>query len=438
MNKVKNWMVRLKPSFQKKIFQELIDNEGGSINAGRSLCTPASSIRGYKNLYSKSVPEEIINKLIRKKITSSSKVKEETLETFAKEDLVNSLLDKGREKRRNQLRKWKEKIPSICKIIENGWINFEKWFLSYQKLINFGARKFNYIKTEKSYIEISYETHSGKQKKNFVLKFPRRIKLDKHFAYFFGLWCGDRAGGKRFGICNQNASIIHLTETFLIKNYQKIEKILYISNKLSLPSIKYDKKFAHSGIKGWALSVHSTNGIFSSFFHYLQDNFEEFLKFFPDIFSFFAGLFDAEGNISLHNKSFRWACRNQRFVRIYTHLLRDEGLYNGYDGKCIICYNKEKFYREIFPYLKHDKKVNYASFLCRGEGTPPKEIHKILDYSKCQPNKTAKEIAKALKKGNIYSELKLLSDFGFVSYDGYPHKVRLTPRGLESLGDIKL
>lgn len=36
--------------------------------------------------------------------------------------------------------------------------------------------------------------------------------------------------------------------------------------------------------------------------------------------------------------------------------------------------------------------------------------------------KTAKELSKALNKNKIYSELKLLSDFSFISYKGYPYR----------------
>ena len=61
------------------------------------------------------------------------------------------------------------------------------------------------------------------------------------FIYFFGLWCGDRAGGKRFGICNQNEAIIKFTKKFLKKNYQKIEKFLYIQKDLAAPKVDYDK-----------------------------------------------------------------------------------------------------------------------------------------------------------------------------------------------------
>jgi hypothetical protein len=281
--------------------------------------------------------------------------------------------------------------------------------------------------------------HSKGIKKDFVLKFPRKIKVDDNFIYFFGLWCGDRAGGGRFGICNQNKNIIKFVESFLVANYQKIDRILYISKGLTLPPINYDKKFViDKEIKGWVLSVHSTNGVFSSFFRHLQSYLREFLSIINNRNIFFAGLFDAEGNVSLHNKSFRWACKNPELIKIYTDFLRNEGLYNRYDGGCLIAYDRERFYKEIYPHLKQDKKANYVAFLCRGEGPLPKEVIRVLNYIGNKQDKTPKEITKALKENKVYSELKLLSDFGFVAYEGFPHKFTITPKGLKSLGDLKL
>ena len=279
-------------------------------------------------------------------------------------------------------------------IIEGNELSFEKWFDSYYKLINFGIRKFNYIKKEKKVIEISYTTHSKNIKKEFIIKFPKKIKLDKEFIYFFGLWCGDRAGGKRFGICNQNNEIIKFTEYFLEKNYQKIEKILYIHKDLPIPKISYDKVYLiDKEIKGWVLSVHSINGILASFFHYVQSYLEYLLSNIKNKNPFFAGLFDAEGNVSLYNKSFRWACSNQKLIEIYSSFLKEEGLYHSYDGHCIISNNLNKFYKDIFPYLRHTNKRNLVELMVKGRGVL-QSLHKnILIHIKDFPGSSAKLIS---------------------------------------------
>ena len=53
--------------------------------------------------------------------------------------------------------------------------------------------------------------------KEFNVTLPQKITLDDDFIYFFGLWCGDRAGGKRLGVCNQNREVLEFVEIFLKK-----------------------------------------------------------------------------------------------------------------------------------------------------------------------------------------------------------------------------
>ena len=419
-------MVVLIPKFQKILFQRVVDKFGGSLKASKVLGIPAVSIRGYKNLRFKSVPKKIINKLLEHNITNSLELNKKTKSIFNKKELTKKNLDKGRKIRNQKLKEWKKEIPELKLILNKNSLDFERWFYSYKKLINFGARKFNYIKKERDYLEVSYTTHSNKDKKEFILKFPRKIVIDHRFIYFFGLWCGDRAGGKRFGICNQNKDILDFTEDFLKKNYQNVEKILYISKSLKEPDIFYDKKFIiDKEIKGWVLSVHSINGIFSSFFYYLQNYLEDFLRKINNLECFFAGLFDAEGNVSLYNKSFRWACKNEKLVNIYSKYLNKVGLYDRYDGCCLISYNKNSFYNNLLPYLKHGKKIKHSLFLCKGEGEIPEDLKKVLIYLKKNPLSTQKEIAKALKKSKVYSELGLLREFGFILVEGHPLRFKL-------------
>lgn len=59
----------------------------------------------------------------------------------------------------------------------------------------------------------------------------------------------------------------------------------------------------------------------------------------------------------------------------------------------------------------------------------------ILEYIKDNPNKTAKAISKALKKDSIYTELELLNDLKFISHKDYPHRLKITIKGLMSLGE---
>ncbi|HUS49017.1 MAG TPA: hypothetical protein VMZ91_02575 [Candidatus Paceibacterota bacterium] len=430
-----NRMIKLNPSFQRELFTRVIRKYKDSFKASEVLKFPASSIRAYKNLYFKSIPRRIIQDLIKHRIMNSSELDKNILSYFNKKDQIRSSLNKGRELRKNHFKKLKEKIPSLREIISSNKIDVLKWFKSYQHLLNTPFRKLN-VQYEKDYFILTYKNFAKKEFREFSVKIPNSFSLDEDFIYFFGLWCGDRSGGKRFGVCNKNNEILNFTEKFLKQQYQNIEKILTISKGVKEPKLNYDKKFViNHDKKGWVLSIHSNNGILSSFFYYLQSQLDFFLLDIQKKEIFFAGLFDAEGNVSLYNKSFRWACKNNSLIKIYSKHLKDMGLFERYDGNCLISYNLSDFYKQIFPYLKHKDKLNKTLFLCTGKGNLPVEHLKILTHLKKEPKKTAQEIAKALKKNKIYSELRLLTDFGFISSNGYPHRFEIALKGIKSLGD---
>ena len=428
-------MIKINSSFQKEMFTRVINKYGDSFKSSKALKLPASSIRAYKNLYFQSIPKRIIQNLLNLKIITSFELDKNTISYFNKEDQIRNCLDKGLESRKEHFRKLREKIPSLREILSSSGLDVLKWFESYQNFLNIPFRKLE-IRYEKEYFTLTYQNFDRTEVKEFSVKIPHFFKLDDEFIYFFGLWCGDRSGGKRFGICNKNPEVLRFTENFLRKHHQKIEKILIVSKGVKEPNIPYDKKFViDNDKKGWVLSTHSNNGVLSSFFHYLQSHLDIFLSNIQKKEIFFAGLFDAEGNVSLYNKSFRWACKKDSLIKIYSKHLQDIGLFQRYDGDCLISYNLPRFYDKIFPYLKHGDKLNKTLFLCTGNGKLPTEHLEILNHLKKEPMKTAQEIAKALKKNKIYSELRLLTDFGFISSYGYPHKFEIASKGLKSLGD---
>jgi hypothetical protein len=427
-------MLKLKPFFQKEIFSKIIKKYNGSINASKYLQIPASSIRGYKNLYSNTVPKTLIKSIINLGIINQSELNKNLILVTKKQDIINNSLDFGREKRNKNLLRLKKEIPLLKEVMHSNELNVKLWLNKHLLLANTGFRKVSY-KEKENYIILKYKNFARDGFKDFKVRIPKAFKLNNEFLYFLGLWCGDRAGGKRFGICNQNRKIIEFTKEFLIKNYQEVEKILYLSKKIEEPKVRYDKKFYLDKEKGWVLSVHSTNGFLSSFFHYLLLNLEEFLSLIKNRCPFFAGLFDAEGNVSLYNKSFRWACKNEELIKIYSKFLGNMGLYKRYDGGCLVSYNKKDFYNKIFPYLKHSKKIELSFFLCTGKGKLPENIKIIFNYIKKNPHKTAKEIAKALKKSKVYSELSLLNKFKFISSEGYPLKFKINKEMKNISGD---
>src|SRR3989344_4349636 len=425
---------KLNKSFQKEIFERVIRKYGGSINSARYLKIPASSIRGYKNLYFSHVPKSLIDKLISYGVIKIGKTKKYTISTVNKSNLISNNLENGRKIRAKTLNKLKKDIPKISEILNLNRINIEKWFEKYLQLLNSGFRKISYS-IEKDVILIEYFNFDGISNKKFKVSIPKKVNIDNEFVYFFGLWCGDRAGGKRIGICNQNKEILEFTDYFLKKHNQKIERILYISPSLKLPKIKYHKKYlTHDEIMGWCLSIHSVNGIFSSFFYYLQDNIYEFLNLIKNKEAFFAGLFDAEGNVSLYNKSFKWACKNEKLIKIYMNTLNNLSLKNTYDGSSIVCYDKINFLNKIFPLIKHSDKINKTKILCNLGGEPLEEHKKLLKFIKKYPQFNQKQIAKALKKKKVYSELMVLKEMDLISSTGYPHSYGITSKGLRSIG----
>ena len=118
------------------------------------------------------------------------------------------ILNYGRQFRINQIKKWKEEIPSIKELVKNNEILLENWFIKNIKLINFGARQFDLIKKQDNKIKLIYTNYANSKKKVFINYLPIKIKIDNDFQYFFGLWCGDRLGSGRFGVANKNKGLL--------------------------------------------------------------------------------------------------------------------------------------------------------------------------------------------------------------------------------------
>ena len=82
----KEFMFKLKPEFQKEIFEKVENKNKSSIKASKYLKVPASSIRCYKNLYFNSVPNNILQRIVNLGIIT----KEDLFLTD--EDVYNKLL----------------------------------------------------------------------------------------------------------------------------------------------------------------------------------------------------------------------------------------------------------------------------------------------------------------------------------------------------------
>ena len=321
-------------------------------------------------------------------------------------------------------------------MFKNNVISVEEWFRHYKKLIDFGARQIKNIEIGKHQIKLTYTNYSKGKKKEFVNFLPTQIFVDADFQYFFGLWCGDRLGSGRFGVCNKNKDINMFTSFYLKKLHQQPKFILQYSNLKNIPKLDYPLDGYYeckSSAKGYVINVGVVNGILFSLFDYFRQELDTVLTQIPDKALFFAGLFDAEGNVFLEDSCFRWACLNMREVEIYKKHLNELGLYHRYDGCNLVTYNKEAFIRFILPYLKHPDKINKARLVCYGIGTLDKRLLAVLHLIHKNPGLTHKIITKTLKRAKRYAQIKFLEKLGYLKSQGYPKRLYITAKGMETI-----
>lgn len=344
-------------------------------------------------------------------------------------------LSLGREIRKRQLQNWKKEIPSINQIITKNHINLEIWFDKYLKLINYGYRKFKKIEKKGNKINIEYYNYSNSKKVLFRNSLPKKIKINKEFQYFFGLWCGDRIGKGRFGVVNQNKEIIFFTDYYLKKLYQTPKIVLMVSPKCEVPEygIKVNQTLVYSSIKSYGYYVYSQNNTLFTFFDYLYQNLDYVLSNLPNKNIFFAGLFDAEGNVFLEDKCVRWSCKTKRLIKIYVKYLKELHLYDRYDGYNFVAYNLLNFLKLVYPFIKHKGKVNNINLLFNCNGELSNRFLIILTHIYNNPGEKVKDVAKALKRVKLYAQIRFLEDYNYVHSEGYPKTVYLTIKGLKEL-----
>ncbi len=389
----------------------------------------------YKNGRVNNISKEMLNKIIALLNINKDTISSNVISTFSRELETNNALIKGRETRKQQLNAFRNRIPKINEVVEGCSLDLEKWFKHYRNLIGFGVRKIKDIEKEGNILKITYTNYVKEKKKVFTKLLPRKIKIDGDFQYFLGLWVGDTSGGGRVGVMNKEKILNFYTADYLKKLYQTPEYVLYVHNNV-IPGLDYTINRVvriNSTRNGYAISVHAVNGILKSFFEYLEENLDEFLDLIPNKNVFFAGLFDAEGNAFIEDRCFRWSCKNETNIKIFTKHLRELNLFHRFDGSNLITYNVNTFSETVLPFIKHPVKINAAALIRFNEGALPKRFLAILDVIKTTPGKTTNEIAKALKRGKVSSQLNFLKGNNYIYKKGYPHKMYITDKGVASL-----
>lgn len=432
----KDSLIQLKDSFRNELFLRISKRFHNYTEAAKRLDVNRVNFYNYKNGYAKSIPLKFILELIKIGIITKTEIEKNTVQIFSKLENTKLRLKNGSKFRHDKLKRWKKEIPSPREIFNRNYIDFGKWFKKYRKLLNIGGAR-TILKEEysKNKIIIGYTNYVKGKKKYFEKTLPKKISLNKNFFYFLGLWVGDRCGGGRFGVLNKNQTINRVTQEFIRTLCQENPKwVLYIAKSIHLPkNVKFNEviRINHKR-NGYAVSVHVINGFLVSFFRYLERNLDEILEIIPkDIF--FAGLFDAEGNVCFEDKCFRWSCKDKKKIKIYIKHLRELNLFDRFDGVNLITSNAKNFSEKILTYMKHPQKVNDASLLIYGKGKLNNRFKNILEYIKNNPGKPRKEIAKALKRVKLYSQIKFLKDFGYIEVRGYPGEVFTKPKGLNEL-----
>ena len=429
-----NLKIILNPEFKKKIFEEALD-EYSPDKLAFVLNSSSAMLYHYKNNRTKSVSVPIIEKIKSILSLKDEEIEKNTIDILTNKEIKNKGLELGRNFRREQLKNFRTQIPRVNDIIEDNFLNLEKWFSHYQKLINFGCREIKNIEKEDNILKVTYTNYANGKKKIFTTLFPRKIKIDEDFQYFFGLWVGDKAGGGRLGIMNKEKTINLYAAECLKKLYQNPEFVLHVHDE-NIPRLDYkiDKVVRINSVRnGYAISVHAINSIFKSFFDYLEEDLDNFLNLIPNKNIFFAGLFDAEGNIFLEDKCFRWSSKNERNIEIFKKHLKEMNLFHRFDGANLVTYNRELFAKDILPFIKHPARINDANLICFKRGILNKRFKEILEFIKNNPGESAKAIAKALKRAKISSQLLFLLDNNYIYRNEYPNKMYITNKGVASL-----
>lgn len=429
-------MVILKDSYKKAIFRQLLESYNWKILAEKLKISTASIYR-YKNDSNIAIPFSLIQKCV--KMLNAASLEENVIKAFQPKELRYKNLNLGRDVRNKQLKTWKEELPKIKDLVENNSLNLEKWFYLYRKLIDFGARKLENIKVENNKLIIDHKNYVKKEQKHFRVVLPRKITIDDDFQYFFGLWCGDKVGGGRIGVANKCLELNQTTMDYLKDNlYQIPQFVLQKSSRTKkLPKFNFpiDQVLEIKDMPGdWVLCVQSVNGILKSFFDYLDQYLDEFLNMLPDKNIFLAGLFDADGNVLLEDRCFRWACKDARKVEIYKKYLKKYGLFRRYDGGNLVTNNVNIFSKLILPYLKHKEKINKTQLISTGEGHLDKRFKNMLFVINTNQNKSVSELGKIIGKKKLWAQIKFLEDCKYVKSLAYPKRVFITEKGLNELG----
>jgi len=320
------------------------------------------------------------------------------------------------------------------------WFNKTKWLDKIKKQTGI-IRNIQTPKIDNKYISIVYEVYDKNKKgfKKFNAVLPRKVEINKEFLYFLGLRYGDGTNGARVGVVNKNLELIKETAKFLRKIFPRsmLQGSIYLYKKeaiSSLPELKKDMKKIVDKLEVYDLTDKDVKGIYvfyvfitNAFFNRIYDSLiKDILSLFKILNmqekgAFFAGFFDAEGNVNKRDRNFRWSQKTPNKVAIIRELLEKENYHARYDGSNFIIGHKadiwkedlERFKDQVLPYLKHPEKKKEAQELLKGYYVMDsyKKIARIIHKNRWIDNK---EVSKKAHRKRCRVELTALTGAGFL------------------------
>jgi len=224
----------------------------------------------------------------------------------------------------------------------------------------------------------------------YISILPTNFQFNTKTMYLFGLWAGDNTGGGRVGVCNKNWALLKKSSELLHQCFKQPQQLL-IGNVMSAELDETAKQRYREQLrpivgkvtftvnakcfKGPVLWISSHNALFKRLLDFLKCNLGDVFAEVSDVNrgAFYAGLFDAEGNVNNGKKgiSFRWSAMNQEFVETLMVWLKKDGFHPSYDGANIKigCRKKTRatdfqlFAKLIMPHIIHPQKRHAAQVL---------------------------------------------------------------------------
>lgn len=469
LTKREDTMLKLKPEFQKEIFEKLI-NRFNSKEISKKLKKSRGLIYHYKNNLVKNIPESVVKNATKILDLSEIELSKNIIKRFSAKKEITNLLNSGRDiKCQKAKEQFKININSYNLLKrENSilYLNIKKWLEknSWIKKLNKqkGLIRNVILKNNNDGMFISYLGYNRKFKKMSFYKvfLPEKLAINNEFCYFLGLLYGDGLNGARVGVVNKDRGLINWTSKFLTKyfpsNRIKTQLTLHknkhgvdvseLSQWLRSISEEFTIYENPNALGNYVANVYITNNILRRILDGFLLNLKIFFKYlnFEQKGAFLAGFFDAEGNINKLDKNLRFSQKTYLKVNSIIDVLNLEGYHTRYDGSnIIIAFKKDYktdldlFKKQILPFMKHSQKAEKVKELLSGFLVEPR-YRTILQIIKDEPYLIHNVIARKLGKVKCQGELVALYKAGFViriGGVGESFKYDITEKGLMYLGE---